>query len=445
MTTEPPSFAAATIVARNYLAQARVLATSFARHHPGRDFVVLVIDDPHPASSFASEPFELLGPNDLSLAPADLLELAAIYSAKELATALKPWLLTALLDRGNEVVVYLDPDLDVHGPLTDAVRLADEHGIVLTPHTTAPIPLDGRSPTELELQSTGIYNLGFLAVGGAARPFLDWWGERLWRECIIETKAGLFVDQRWADWVPSYFPHVILRDPGYNVAHWNLHERSVQVDAGRYTVSGAPLRFFHFSGFDPERPYLLTGYGYRNPPRILLGEGSALERMCADYAGRLLAAGYREQRAVAYGHGVATDGGALDGRTRTLYRSALMASEREGTEAPPNPLAAGSARAFAAWRRAGADGRLAPAADRAVAHVETLENLAAQPPRALSRRLASWLFGPRLSEQVHANRALLDALGDTDRRITALNSDLDARLRALERRLPPNASERDAD
>ena len=34
-----------TIIARNYLAHARVLAESFFAHHPGGDFAVLLIDD----------------------------------------------------------------------------------------------------------------------------------------------------------------------------------------------------------------------------------------------------------------------------------------------------------------------------------------------------------------------------------------------------------------
>ena len=38
----------------------------------------------------------------------------------------------------------------------------------------------------------------------------------------------MHADQRWLDFVPSYFEHHVLRDPGVNVAQWNLHERRVR-------------------------------------------------------------------------------------------------------------------------------------------------------------------------------------------------------------------------
>ena len=46
----------------------------------------------------------------------------------------------------------------------------------------------------------------------------------------------MFTDQRWIDFVPSLFDHHILKDPSYNVAYWNLHERDLQWDGTRYLV-----------------------------------------------------------------------------------------------------------------------------------------------------------------------------------------------------------------
>ena len=67
--------------------------------------------------------------------------------------------------------------------------------------------------------------------------------------------SGFFVDQRWVDFAAGLVPHLtILRDPGYNLAYWNLPKRDLRWDAEHgYTVDGVPLRFFHFSGYDPER------------------------------------------------------------------------------------------------------------------------------------------------------------------------------------------------
>ena len=63
---------------------------------------------------------------------------------------------------------------------------------------------------------------------------------------------GMHVDQKWMDLVPGLFGEVfIMREPGYNVAYWNLHSRTVDLLNGRVRVNGKPCYFFHFSGFDP--------------------------------------------------------------------------------------------------------------------------------------------------------------------------------------------------
>ena len=52
--------------------------------------------------------------------------------------------------------------------------------------------------------------------------------------------VGLFVDQRWCDHVPALFDKVkVVRDPGYNVASWNLSTCTVAVRKdGQVSVNG---------------------------------------------------------------------------------------------------------------------------------------------------------------------------------------------------------------
>ena len=65
----------------------------------------------------------------------------------------------------------------------------------------------------------------------------------------------MFTDQRWVDFVPSFFDHYILKDPGYNVAYWNLHGRARDAPTAiDISWTASPLRFFHFSGFDSGSP-----------------------------------------------------------------------------------------------------------------------------------------------------------------------------------------------
>ena len=137
------SMNACTIVARNYLAQARVLADSFYEHHPDGRLDVLVLDD-EDGEIGPGEPFDIVRPYEIGLTPREFHDMAMIYTVLELSTAVKPWLLRTLLDRGATDVTYLDPDIEIFAPLDDLSALAREHSIVLTPHYTRPIPKDGR-------------------------------------------------------------------------------------------------------------------------------------------------------------------------------------------------------------------------------------------------------------------------------------------------------------
>ena len=66
-----------TIIAKNYLAYARVLARTFAQQHPGSRCFTLVIDDPDGYIDPASEPFELVRSADLPID--DFEQMAATF------------------------------------------------------------------------------------------------------------------------------------------------------------------------------------------------------------------------------------------------------------------------------------------------------------------------------------------------------------------------------
>lgn len=317
-----------TIVARNYLPQARVLARSFHDHHPGGRVVVLVLDAPGEGLR-DDEPFEVVVPEDLF--PGRLRELrhmVTIYNVMELATALKPFLLRHLVTAAEaSSATYLDPDIEVLAPLDDVAAAAERHGIVLTPHRLTPVPDDGCQPGEQVFAQSGAYNLGFVAVSPGAVAFLDWWGERCRRDCLHAVPEGLFVDQRWVDLAAAYFGPHVLRDPGLNVAYWNHDERPVTAGPGGPIAGGAPLRFVHYSGYDPDVPHLLTKY-HEGRPRVLLSESPALTALCRRYGERLRAEGWDTCRKLDYGRGRAANGMVLDGLMRRVYRQELLRRER---------------------------------------------------------------------------------------------------------------------
>lgn len=336
-----------TIAARNYLHYVRTLANSLLEVHPRGTVVALVVDDNEMAVG-AEEPFEVLRLTDLRPDLDELHRMALIYDVTEFSTALKPWLLETLLDRGHDPILYLDPDIQVFSSLQPLAEAASRNGIALTPHAETPLPLDGKMADDRLVLAAGVYNLGFLGVSAAARPFLEYWKARLRRDCVNDPRNMRFVDQRWVDFVPGMFEHVIIRDPQYNVAYWNLHGRTLCWNGEGYEVNGRPLAFFHFSGYSTQAPHLLSKH-QGDRPRILLSEQPDLSRLCDEYRAQLVANGADITSKIEYGFSRMADGTPLDPVVRHLLRRWILEAEADGKTPrvyPPDPFDAGQVNAL---------------------------------------------------------------------------------------------------
>jgi glycosyltransferase involved in cell wall biosynthesis/2-polyprenyl-3-methyl-5-hydroxy-6-metoxy-1,4-benzoquinol methylase len=326
-----------TIAARNYIAHVRVLASSFLQHHPDGRFIFLVIDDESRQFDAGGEPFECVRLSDIGLDRAEIGRLATIYDVTEFSTAVKPLFLQHLLADSAGSVLYLDPDIKVFGSLDSVSQLSVEHSIVLTPHVTRPMRRDDRRIDEFQVLASGIYNLGFVGVGPGSGEFLDWWWTKTRREARSDPARMMFTDQRWVDFVPGLWNHFILRDTSYNVAYWNLGGRALTWDGSRYDVDGRPLTFFHFSGFDARKPYLLSKH-QGDRPRVLLSENPALQRICVEYVADLADAAHERESVLPYGWSTLPSGHRLSQRLRRVYREGLEAHEKHGAPEPPCPF-----------------------------------------------------------------------------------------------------------
>jgi hypothetical protein len=305
---------ACTIVTRNFLSYARVLGESYLRRHPGSHFYVLVVDR-LPEDVEAGGGLELFGPEVLDLPY--FHDLCFKYDVVELSTAVKPTFLRFLLDR-EDAIVYLDPDILVMQPLAELWATLRSAPIVLTPHLLSPIPRDGLRPNEQDMLISGAYNLGFLALRRSpdASALLEWWSERLRDDCRIDVANGLFTDQKWIDLVPGYFASTaILRDPTYNVAFWNLHERTVERDGDTFSVGGRPIAFYHFSGFSPARPGILS----KHQTRTKVVQGSPLADLLNLYVDLHLHAGYASCSEWEYAYARFQNGIRVNSLLRQLY------------------------------------------------------------------------------------------------------------------------------
>ena len=286
-----------TICGNNYLSQARVLGASLARHNPEWRFHIILVDKKSPAIDYAGEGIhEVLEVESLGIP--DFAGMAERYSLVELSTSVKAAAFQHLFRIYPDCteVMYLDPDIKVYGDFREILRETGDAEIALTPHALTPIPLDGRFPQENIFLNYGTFNLGFLLLrrGEESKLLLAWWAERLREKAVIDLVEGYFTDQIWMNLVPVYFKHVkILRNPGLNLAYWNLHERRITADpAGGYCVNGTkPLVFIHFSSYSPIQPERFnsrveTRFGFTDRPDLM--------PFFREYGQDLLRAGYEK-------------------------------------------------------------------------------------------------------------------------------------------------------
>jgi hypothetical protein len=125
--------------------------------------------------------------------------------------------------------------------------------IVLTPHLTKPCQSSLQN-FEINTMQMGIYNLGFIGVSATniTNDFLNWWDGHCQKNGFDHQEAGLFVDQKFCDLVPSIFESVFVsKHLGANVAYWNLHERKISKTGNIWKVNCEyQLVFFHYSGIE---------------------------------------------------------------------------------------------------------------------------------------------------------------------------------------------------
>ena len=236
----------------SYWPRARVLAETLRQAHPDWVLQGVLVDKPPPGFDLtaAAAGFDRIMMAE-SLAIPRVRAWLFKHDLVEACTAVKGQMLVELFAAGFDKVIYLDPDIAVFHGLDSIIDRLDSASIVLTPHQCAP-NTDLRAVRDNELTSLryGAYNLGFVAVrrDQAGLAFAEWWARHLYRACYDEVQEGLFTDQKYIDLVPGLFDGVYIeRDPGCNLASWNLSQREVKIQGGAITVNGSALKFYHFT------------------------------------------------------------------------------------------------------------------------------------------------------------------------------------------------------
>lgn len=304
-----------TIASKNYLSYARVLMDSIKTFH--RDLVdeyLLLADEVAGEFDAEKEDFNVIEARELGIP--DFEKMAFKYDIIEFNTAVKPFFIKHLFDKGYRKVIYFDPDIMLFNKLDLLFDLLDSYSIVLTPHMTEPLPPeDTQKPSEQQLLVGGTYNLGFIALSWSEETerFCKWWCRKCSQACFSELESGLFVDQKWINLVPGFFESVyIMRHRGFNMAYWNLHERKLE---GNLINGKDPLIFFHFSGVSVGD---LNGIS-RHQNRFTLEMRQDLREMFDLYRDRLVVADFTRTSSWSYRYGTFDDGTPIPCSARRLY------------------------------------------------------------------------------------------------------------------------------
>jgi hypothetical protein len=242
----------------SYLSRARILVWSLKRFHPDWHFVAVITDMAPDGFGFDvdDEQFdEIIWGQDLQIENVESWMFR--HDLVETCTAVKGPVMDMLCQREDAgKVIYLDPDITVFCPLDSLIAELDGNDVLLTPHQLVPDE-DDQAIKDNEICSLkhGIYNLGFVAVAAReeGKRFARWWSSRLQSYCYDDIPSGLFTDQRWCDHAPAFFDGVkIIKDPGCNLASWNLSQRKVEITPeGEILVNNSPLKFYHFTKYGP--------------------------------------------------------------------------------------------------------------------------------------------------------------------------------------------------
>lgn len=260
----------------NHIHLARTLIASIQEHHsPNEIAIYLLVVDWDDEEPLHIPNVTLLAGNNIGIDQFDYMALK--YTALEFCCACKPYLIRYLMAKTRcRKILYVDSDIYVFARLDHLVDCLDDAQLAVIPHTFSPTPNPERffqRPSMGDLIAAGTFNAGMfgLTVTPANVQFIDQW-------IYLVTAPGAFLndlnlqhEQNFFNWLVGVADGVkVIKDRSYNVAYWNLHDRSL-----RYTgwddpdkkpgwqVDGQPLVAFHFSGFSLEQPKRLSHHDTR--------------------------------------------------------------------------------------------------------------------------------------------------------------------------------------
>lgn len=303
------------------------------------------IADIHESSSL---PFKIVTIRELQfLSPFSMDELAMKFDLVEFSTTIKPLAILYLFQMMSSVehVMYFDNDCWITDSLDDVLYQLQTKLVVVTPHTTNPIPLDGKSQLDINILMAGVLNFGFVAFSKSFRTidFLSWWYQRLRYYGFVDLSRGMHFDQNWGHFIINFFEsgeYYVIRDNRYNVAYWNLHYTgliyllfiyvslvlsSLSEGERLHIEDGVPhlydkrVVFMHFSGISLFEKYDMEKIS-RHQNRYTLSNFPRLRNVFSKYLAHLKSFNVGDFRKIPYGYNFFDNGKPIPKLIRRIYR-----------------------------------------------------------------------------------------------------------------------------
>ncbi|MBL7743818.1 MAG: hypothetical protein JNN00_10130 [Chitinophagaceae bacterium] len=278
-----------TIVSPDYLPFAKTLYSSIREFSSGNKFFVLL-------NSFEGKPDDTI-PSDIEWL--DLSDIIGSYMAKEIVKkylhtnqqnefrwALKPVLISYLLSKGIDKIIYTDADTYFVGNPGFLFDELEAHSVLLIPHWQS---ISVSTPESLSsILKGGYFNAGFIGASRSGLPAMNWWAEACHHKMEKSDGSGHYDDQKYLDIIPWEFKNVkVSGHKGCNLASWNIDTNKREMSGNKLLIEKEyePV-FIHFtsttihhiiSGYDKLlQPYLEK---YRNE---LLKHNTILENIYTD-------------------------------------------------------------------------------------------------------------------------------------------------------------------
>jgi hypothetical protein len=197
----------------------------------------------------------------------------------------------------------------------------NQYDFIITPHIRKPYIDFNGSTSEEEILFVGIYNLGFFAIRNTSIgiKFIKWWEEKLKNQCYADKFDALHVDQKWLDFLPSFFPENVLieKSPTINMASWSIHEVEFKEVNGKYYIDEDPLIIYHFSGID----ILDDDNINKKQTKFNLNNKPEYKNLFKNYRNTVLNAKFQYYNKFNYSYDFFENGVFIDAYLRRIYRS----------------------------------------------------------------------------------------------------------------------------